>query len=114
MENHIEIKVVLFPVLGPRSREMAVQAICESYSYQDYGHIQFQEDTLGCRQADRYLEKVMPFFSRAGISFVPVVVSGDGTWVVEGNNIAQVKSYLGIDCDQGADNSSNGCASPEK
>ena len=114
MENHLEIKVVLFPVLGPKSREMAVQAICESYFYQDYKHIQFQEDTLGCRQADRYLEKVMPFFSRAGLAFVPVVVSGDGTWVVEGNNIAQVKSYLGIDCDEGADNFSNGCAPSEK
>jgi thiol-disulfide isomerase/thioredoxin len=114
MENHLEIKVVLFPVLGPKSREMAVQAICESYSYQDYGHIQLQEGTLGCRQADRYLEKVMPFFSRAGLAFVPVVVSGDGTWVVEGNDIAQVKSYLGIDCKEGADTSSNGCAPSEK
>ncbi len=115
MENHLEIKVVLFPVLGLKSRDMAAHAICEAYSYEDYGHIQFQEDTVGCRQADRYLEKVMPFFSRATLSFVPVVVSGDGTWVVEGNNIAQVKAHLGIDCDEGAGNSSNGCAPvPEK
>jgi len=110
MENHLEIKVVLFPVLGPKSREMAVQAICEAYSYEDYGHIQFQEDTLDCPRAARYLGKVMPFFSRAAFSFVPVVVSGDGTWVVEGNNIAQVKAHLGIDCDEGAGNFSKGCA----
>ena len=115
MENHLEIKVVLFPVLGTKSRDMAVQAICEAYSYEDYGHIQYQPDTSGCEPADRYLEKAMPFFSRAGLSFVPVVVSGDGTWVVEGNNIFQVKAHLGIDCEEGARNSSNGCDPvPEK
>jgi hypothetical protein len=97
-----------------KALEKEKRKICESYSYQDYGHIQLQEGTLGCRQADRYLEKVMPFFSRAGLAFVPVVVSGDGTWVVEGNDIAQVKSYLGIDCKEGADTSSNGCAPSEK
>ena len=64
MENQIEIKVILFPVLGSKSRDMAIQAICEKYSYQDYGQIQFQPDTPGCRQADSLLEKTMLFFSR--------------------------------------------------
>ncbi len=115
MENHLQIKVVLFPVLGQKSRDMAVQAICEAYSYEDYGHIQFHPDKSGCDQADLYLEKAMPFFSRADLSFVPVVVSGDGDWVVEGNNIAQVKAHLGIDCDVNSDDASNGCAPvPEK
>ena len=35
MENHLEIKVVLFPVLGPKSRDMTVQTICEAYSYEE-------------------------------------------------------------------------------
>ena len=81
----------------------------------NYGHIQFQPETSGCSQADLYLKKAMPFFSRAALSFVPVVVSGDGTWVVEGNDISQVKVHLGIDCDEGTGNSSNGCVPvPEK
>lgn len=110
MENQIEIKVILFPVLGSKSRDMAIQAICGKYSYQEYRQIQFQPDTPGCRQADILLEKTMPFFSRAVLSFVPVVISGDGTWVVEGNDISQVKQHLGIACDDGASDSSKGCA----
>ena len=110
MENQIEIKVILFPVLGSKSRDMATQAICEKYSYQEYRQIQFQPDTPGCRQTDSLLEKTMLFFSRVALSFVPVVISGDGTWVVEGNDISQVKQHLGIACDEGASASSNGCA----
>jgi len=110
MENQIEIKVILFPVLGSKSRDMAIQTICGKYSYQEYRQIQFQPDTPGCRKADILLEKTMPFFSRADLSFVPVVISGDGTWVVEGNDISQVKQNLGIPCDDGASDSSKGCA----
>ena len=110
MENRIEIKVILFPVLGSKSRDMATQAICGKYSYQEYRQIQFQPDTPSCRQADILLEKTMPFFSRAALSFVPVVISGDGTWVVEENDISQVKQNLGIVCDDGVSDSSKGCA----
>jgi len=109
MENQIEIKVILFPVLGSKSRDMAIQAICGKYSYQEYRQIQYQPDTPGCRQADILLEKTMPFFSRGDISFVPVVISGDGTWVVEGNDISQVKQNLGIACDDETSDSSKGC-----
>ena len=110
MENQIEIKVILFPVLSSKSRDMVTQTICGKYSYQEYRQIQFQPDTPGCRQADILLEKTMPFFSRAALSFVPVVISGDGTWVVEENDISQVKQHLGIACDDGADDSSKRCA----
>lgn len=110
MENRMEIKVIIFPVLGSKSRDMAIQAICGKYSYQEYGQIQFQPDTPGCRQADILLEKIMSFFSRAALSFVPVVISGDGTWVVEENDISQVKQYLGIACDDGGGDSSKRCA----
>jgi len=102
MENHLEIKVILFPVLGPKSRDMAVQAICDKYSYEEYGQIQYQPELPGCSRADLLLEKTMPFFSGAGLSFVPVVISGDGTWVVEGNDIVQVKQHLGLTYRSGA------------
>ena len=110
MENQIEIKVILFPGLGSKSRDMAIQAICGKYSYQKYRQAQFQPDTPGCRQADILLKKTMLFFSRADLPFIPVVISGDGTWVVEGNDISQVKQNLGIVCDDGASDSSKGCA----
>ena len=110
MENQIEIKVILFPVLGSQSRDMAIQTICGKYSYQEYRQMQFQQDTPSCSQADILLKKTMPFFSRAALSFVPVVISWDGTWVVEGNDISQVKQHLGIAYDDGAGDSSKGCA----
>ena len=110
MENQIEIKVILFPGLGSKSRDMAIQAICGKYSYQEYRQARFQPDTPGCRQADILLKKTMLFFSRADLSFIPVVISGDGTWIVEGNDISQVKQNLGIVCDDGASDSSKGCA----
>lgn len=108
MENHIEIRVILYPVLGPESREMAVQAICEKLSYEAYGQMQFVPGSK-CSQADLLLEKTMPFFSDAGFSFVPVVISGDGAWVVEGSDIAQVKQHLGISCDEKDGSSPAGC-----
>ncbi len=110
MENQIEIKVILFPGLGSKSRDMAIQAICGKYSYQEYRQARFQPDRPGCRQADILLKKTMLFFSRADLSFIPVVISGDGTWIVEGNDISQVKQNLGIVCDDGASDSSKGCA----
>ncbi len=76
-----------------------------------YRQMQFQPDTPGCRQADILLEKTMSFFSRAALSFVPVVISGDGTWVVEENDISQVKQNLGIICDDGTSDSSKRCTS---
>ncbi len=109
MENYLEIKVILFPMLGPNSRDMAVQAICENYSYEEYGQIQYKPNT-GCSRADILLEKTMPFFSRAGLSFVPVVISGDATWMVEGNDIIQVKQHLGLTSDDGSGDTSTGCA----
>ncbi len=108
MENHIEIRVILYPVLGPESREMAVQAICEKLSYEAYGQMQFVPGSK-CSQADLLLEKTMPFLSDAGFSFVPVVISGDGAWVVEGSDIAQVKQHLGIACDEKDGSSPKGC-----
>jgi len=108
-ENHLEIKVIIFPVLGPESREMAVQTICEKY-LKDHGKDQVPQDGSGCSQADLLLEKTMPFFFKAALSFVPVVISGDGAWVVEGNDISQVKQNLGIGDGDGSDASPMGCA----
>lgn len=96
MEKHLEIKVILYPFLDTESRDMAAQAICKKYSYEAYKQIVFQPDTRGCAQANVFLEKTMTFFSKADLSFVPVVISGVGAWVVEGNNIFQVKQHLGM------------------
>ena len=109
LENHFEIKVILFPMLGPKSHGMAVQAICEKVLYEAYGKIQFQKDTSGCTEADVLLKKTMAFFSQANLSFVPVVISGDGCWVVEGNDISQVKQHLGIQDDGSSGPPSPGC-----
>ncbi|MCP3941989.1 MAG: thioredoxin fold domain-containing protein [Desulfobacteraceae bacterium] len=111
MENHLEIKVILFPVLGSKSRNMAVQAICDKVAYKDYGQIQYAKDIPGCSQANILIDKTISFFSRAGLSSVPVVISGDGCWMVEGNDINQIKQHLGLNSQDRADASSvGGCA----
>jgi len=109
LENQFEIKVILFPMLGPKSHGMAAQAICGKVSYEAYGKIQFEEDASGCSQADVLLKKTMDFFSQANLSFVPVVISGDGCWVVEGNDIPRVKHHLGIQDDGSSPPPSQGC-----
>ncbi len=48
------------------------------------------------------------------LSFVPVVLSGDATWMVEVNDIIQVKQHLGLTSDDGSGDTSTECAkSPE-
>ena len=111
MEKHFEIKVILYPFLSPESRDMAAQAICKKYSYEAYKQIVFQPDARGCAQADGFLEKTMAFFSKVDLSFVPVVISGDGAWVVEGNDIFQVKQHLGMISDDEPSSFSPGCSS---
>ncbi len=97
LESRMEVKVIIYPVLGPRSRKMADQAICNQYSYKAYAKIKLLEPVLSCETATLLLKKTAFFFRSAGLSFVPVVVAGNGSWVVEDNDIRQIRAHLGID-----------------
>jgi len=97
LESGIELKVIIYPILGVKSRNMAIQAICNKFPYQAYKEIQMTESTYPCEQAEKLLKKTDVFFQSAGLSFVPLVIAGDGSWVVEVNDIHQVRSHLGIE-----------------
>jgi len=113
LESETEIKVIIYPILGPKSRNMAIQTICNEYSYQAYIKIQMTEPTYPCEKAEELLKKTEFFFQSAGISFLPIVVAADGSWVVELNNIREVRSYLGIESGKIEDGSGGACASDQ-
>ena len=112
MEKHLEIKMILYPFLGHESYNMAAQAICEKHSYETYKQIRFKPDKGECELSNVFLDKTMTFFSKTDLSFVPLVISGDGTWVVEGGDIFQVKQHLGMISDDSPSSFPTGCSSP--
>lgn len=103
LESKMEVKVIIYPILGLKSRNMAIQAICNNYSYEAYKDIKIAESIHSCDQAESLLKKTDHFFQSGGLSAVPIVVSGDGSWVVENNDIHQIRTYLGIES-HGIDN----------
>ncbi len=109
MEAKLELKVIIYPVLGPQSRDMAAQAICDDYSYEAYKEIQLSETIPTCDKADKLIKATQTLLQSADLSFVPVVVAGDGSWVVEGNDMCEVKKHLGIESEEGDHESGKGC-----
>jgi thiol:disulfide interchange protein DsbC len=61
----------------------------------------------GCETADQRIDKTFELLDEADISFVPLVVAQDGSWVVEGNDICSVREHLGLD--PGTGEKSGGC-----
>jgi thiol:disulfide interchange protein DsbC len=97
LESKMELKVVIYPILGLKSRNIATQTICNNYSYKTYKDIKIDESIHSCEQAEKLLKKTDLFFQSGDISIVPIVISGDGSWVVENNDIYQIRTYLGIE-----------------
>jgi len=109
----VELKVIVYPVLGAKSRDMAAQAICNGYSLQEYKNIEHSNKEVSCEKATALLKKTVNFLALADISFVPLVVAGDGSWVVEGSNIAMIRKHLGIEHNEGDDSPSESCKPDE-
>ena len=96
-ESGREIKVIIYPILGNQSRDMAVQAICNNYSYEAYINIKRVEPVPACERAKNLVTDTMDFFRSAGLSFVPLVVAGDGSWVAESSHNTMVRAFLGLE-----------------
>lgn len=108
-EAKLTLKVVIYPVLGDKSRDMASHALCNNFSYEQYNGMTGSETLAVCERATDLLEKTKSFFSSVNISFVPLVVAQDGSWVVEGSDIGEVREHLGLDCEEGAKEKGKGC-----
>ncbi len=111
LETRVEIKVIAYPILGQRSRNMAVHAICNQYSYQEYIRIKMGEPSDSCTRSEVLLEKTGQFFRSAGLSFVPLVIAGDGSWIVDINDIAKIREHLGVASEKGGGGSGGVCIS---
>ncbi|MCP4115517.1 MAG: hypothetical protein GY737_08950 [Desulfobacteraceae bacterium] len=110
LDSGMEVKVILYPVLGARSRDMAAQAVCNKYSYRDYTEIELIEPESSCEQADLLFARTEAFFRSAGIDFVPLVLAGDGSWMVDANDIRQVRTHLGLETGEDENSSGKSCS----
>ncbi len=111
MEAKLELRFIIYPVLGPQSLDMATQAICDDYSYGAYKEIGLAETTASCEKADKLIKATQTLLQSVNLSFVPIVVAGDGSWVVEGNDMCGVKTHLGLESEEGDKGSGEGCGS---
>lgn len=97
LESGMVIKVILYPILGDHARNLAMQAICNNYSYAEYVGIEMNDSVSSCERSENLLAKTADFFQKANLSFVPLVVAGDGSWVVESNFHTMVRVHLGLE-----------------
>ncbi|WDP92568.1 MAG: thioredoxin fold domain-containing protein [Desulfobacter sp.] len=109
-EAGVRLKMIIYPVLGDKSRDMAAHALCNKFTYAQYKEMTGTETLAVCEASTDLLSRIKTFFESAGISFVPLVVAGDGSWVVEGSDINEVRGRLGLDCEEGA-GGKEGCGS---
>ena len=113
-EAKLTLKVILYPVLGDKSRDMASHALCNNFTYDRYTEMTGKETLVVCERATELLGKTKAFFDSADISFVPLVVAGDGSWVVEGSDINDVRGHLGLGCDGDSQGKGAGCGPGQK
>ena len=106
-ETGLALKLVIYPVLGEKSKTMTAHVICELLGYGAYKTLKKDAASKGCEAADQRINKTFDLLNKADISFVPLVVAQDGAWVVEGNDICSVREHLGLD--PGTGEKSGGC-----
>lgn len=96
-ETGLSLKLVIYPVLGAKSKTMAAYVICKHLGYGAYKTLKKDDRSKGCEKADQRINKTFDLLKKADLSFVPLVVAQDGSWVVEGNDICGVREHLGLD-----------------
>ena len=106
-ETGFALKLVIYPVLGEKSKTMTAHVICKRLGYGAYKTLKPDDPMQGCKKADQLISKTFDLLKKADLSFVPLVVAQDGSWVVEGNDICSVREHLGLD--PGTGEKSGGC-----
>ena len=97
VETGLALKLIIYPVLGEKSKTLTAQVICKHLGYGAYKTLKKDDPAKGCEKADQRINKTFDLLKKADISFVPLVVAQDGAWVVEGNDLCGVREYLGLD-----------------
>ena len=96
-ETGLALKLIIYPILGEKSKTMTAHVICKHLGYGAYKTLKKNDTATGCEKANQRINKTFDFFKKADLFFVPLVVAQDGSWVVEGNDICSVREYLGLD-----------------
>lgn len=96
-ETGLALKLIIYPVLGEKSKTMTAHVICKHLGYGAYKILKMNDAATGCEKANQRINKTFDLLKKADISFVPLVVAQDGSWVVEGNDICSVREHLGLD-----------------
>ena len=95
-EKKLGLKFILNPVLGGESRDLVTRALCDEVTYADFRAMDTSGDAPACDKAEGLIRKTADFMAAAHLTAVPAVIASDGSWVVEGNNMALLKSRLGL------------------
>ncbi|WP_020585765.1 thioredoxin fold domain-containing protein [Desulfobacter curvatus] len=106
-ETGLALKLIIYPVLGEKSKTMTTQVICKHLGYGAYKTLKPDDAVQDCKKAEQRISKTVDLLQKADISFVPLVVAQDGSWVVEGNDICSVREHLGLE--PGTGEKSGGC-----
>ena len=106
-ETGLTLKLIIYPILGEKSKTMTTQVICKQLGYGAYKTLKRNDAVTGCEKANQRINKTFDLLKKADIFFVPLVVAQDGSWVVEGNDICSVREHLGLD--PGSGENSGGC-----
>ena len=106
-ETGLALKLIIYPILGEKSKTMTAHVICKQLGYGEYKTLKRNDAVTGCEKANQRINNTFDLLKKADIFFVPLVVAQDGSWVVEGNDICSVRKHLGLD--PGSGENSGGC-----
>lgn len=96
-EADLALKIIIYPILGQTSLDMALHAICKSYSYEQYRNMDGKPVSAICKKAVTLVKKTDALLKPNGIRSVPVVIAQDGSWAMDGNDINSIRAYLGLE-----------------
>ncbi|MCW8800758.1 MAG: hypothetical protein OQK71_07525 [Desulfobacter sp.] len=106
-ETGLALKLIIYPILGEKSKIMTAHVICKHLGYGAYKTLKKNDASTDCEKASQRINNTFDLLKKADIFFVPLVVAQDGSWVVEGNDICSVREHLGLD--PGSGENSGGC-----
>ncbi|MGM0418249.1 MAG: hypothetical protein ACQEQS_05965 [Thermodesulfobacteriota bacterium] len=93
-EKKLNVKAIIYPVLGDKSKDMAFKAVCKNFGINEYLEMEYDSEPYICVNAEELFEKQEKFFEKADLNFVPFIIEGNGDWIVEGADQELLKEYL--------------------
>jgi thiol:disulfide interchange protein DsbC len=92
---HYTVKLVWFPVHGPKSKEKIASFVCNKKTFNDYLSGDYGTDTWTetCPEGRKFVEDSKILAQKLGVNGAPVFITSDGEMVV-GANIKKVRDIL--------------------